>query len=66
MLRAVQLAFDEVPGVIETAVGYTGCKGNVKNPSYEFVCSDASGCAEAVQVIFDPEKMSYEELLQVF
>jgi peptide-methionine (S)-S-oxide reductase len=60
----VQAAFDRVPGVVSTAVGYTG--GHVENPSYEQVCSGKTGHAEAVQVEFDPKKVSFEELLRVF
>ena len=57
-------AFWQVPGVWSTAVGYTG--GNTPNPTYEEVCSGRTGHAEAVLVVFDPEKVTYERLLQVF
>jgi peptide methionine sulfoxide reductase msrA/msrB len=60
----IQQAFDQTPGVIKTTVGYTG--GHYPNPSYEDVCSDHTGHAEAVQVEFEPNKISYEKLLDVF
>jgi peptide-methionine (S)-S-oxide reductase len=60
----VESAFREQPGVIATAVGYTG--GQTKNPSYEDVCSGRTGHAEAVLVEYDPDKVSYEQLLQLF
>jgi len=60
----VEAAFQRVPGVADTAVGYTG--GHVPNPTYNDVCTDKTGHAEAVQVTFDPAKVSYEKLLDVF
>lgn len=60
----IQAAFDEVPGVVKTTVGYTG--GHTKNPTYKDVCNDDTGHAEAVLVEFDPAKASYEDLLNVF
>jgi len=60
----VEASFREIEGVVETRVGYTG--GRTVNPSYEQVCSDATGHAEAVEVWFDPERVSYDELLSVF
>jgi len=56
--------FRHVPGVVATAVGYTG--GHTANPTYEDVCSHGTGHAEAVLVEFDPAKVSYAELLGTF
>jgi len=57
-------AFEKVPGVIQAVSGYTG--GKVKNPSYEQVSSGRTGHTEAVQVTFDPSKVSYDKLLDTF
>ena len=57
----VEEAFSEVGGVTKTTVGYTG--GTVKNPSYEQVCTDTTGHAEAIEIEYDPAKVSYEKLL---
>jgi peptide-methionine (S)-S-oxide reductase len=57
-------AFEKVPGVISAVSGYTG--GTVKGPSYENVSSGRTGHTEAVEVTFDPAKVSYEKLLDVF
>jgi peptide-methionine (S)-S-oxide reductase len=54
----------QLPGVVTTAVGYEG--GFTKNPSYEEVCSGRTGHAESVRVVFDPAKVSYNELLRLF
>ena len=60
----VEAAFRQLPGVTATRVGYTG--GSVANPSYDLVCSDTTGHAEAVEVTYDPARVSYGELLDVF
>lgn len=60
----VQYYFDQVPGVVETLVGYTG--GRSENPTYEEVCSHTTGHAEAVQVTFNPQLISYETLVRHF
>lgn len=60
----VEATFRKVKGVVHTAVGFMG--GNVENPSYKEVCYNNTGHAEVVQVIYDPEKVSYEELLDIF
>jgi peptide-methionine (S)-S-oxide reductase len=56
--------FDEIDGVLATTSGYTG--GPEKNPDYEQVSSGHTGHAEAVQVLFDPARVSYQQLLEVF
>jgi peptide-methionine (S)-S-oxide reductase len=56
--------FWEVPGVWSTSVGYAG--GVTPNPTYEEVCTGRTGHAEVVRIIFDPEKVSFQQLLQVF
>jgi peptide-methionine (S)-S-oxide reductase len=56
--------FDKLPGVISTTSGYTG--GKTKNPTYEQVSSGTTGHAEAVEVEYDPTKVSYQKLLDVF
>jgi peptide-methionine (S)-S-oxide reductase len=56
--------FWQTPGVISTAVGYAG--GSTPNPTYREVCSGKTGHAEVVLVAYDPERVSYEELLRVF
>ena len=56
--------FKELKGVASVTPGYIG--GNRKNPTYEQVTTGATGHAEAVKIVFDPSKISYEELLQVF
>jgi peptide-methionine (S)-S-oxide reductase len=56
--------FWQTPGVVTTAVGYEG--GFTPNPTYEEVCSGRTGHAESVRVVYDPAKVSYEDLLKVF
>ena len=60
----VEQAFRNVPGVIETTVGYTG--GTLRRPTYDQVATGTSGHVEAVRIEFDPARVSYEELLETF
>ncbi len=60
----VEATFRAVDGVVETVVGYTG--GKTADPSYQEVCSGRTGHAEAVQLQFDPARVSYDELLDIF
>jgi peptide-methionine (S)-S-oxide reductase len=60
----VEARFRQVPGVVGTAVGYMG--GTLERPTYEAVCTDRTGHAEVVQVEYDPARVSYEQLLDVF
>jgi len=60
----VEAAFRAVPGVIRTAVGYSG--GHLPNPTYQDVCSHRTGHAEVVLVEFDPAKVTYDDLLKTF
>lgn len=60
----VEHIFANTKGVTSTAVGYTG--GHAEDPTYEEVCTDRTGHAEAVQVEYDPDQVSYDDLLGVF
>ena len=60
----VESFFREVPGVIDVASGYAG--GQVENPTYRQVCTDTTGHAEVVEVSFDPAKVSYGRLVELF
>lgn len=60
----VEVDFDKVPGVVSTVSGYTG--GTTTNPTYEQVSGGRTGHAEAVQVVYDPAKVTYEQLLSYF
>jgi peptide-methionine (S)-S-oxide reductase len=60
----VEATFRQLAGVKSTQVGYTG--GTLKNPSYEDVCTDRTGHAEAIEITFDPQVVSYRDLLEVF
>lgn len=56
--------FEDLPGIVKVMSGYTG--GNQQNPTYEEVCSDVTGHAEAVQITFEPRIFPYEKLLEIF
>lgn len=60
----VEAAFRQVPGVLDAVSGYTG--GRTQNPSYKEVCSDNTGHAEAVEVTYDPSRVTYDKLLGIF
>ena len=60
----VEAVFRRIDGVIDTAVGYAG--GHTDNPTYGEVCAHGSGHAEVVQIEYDPDRVSYEELLDTF
>ena len=60
----VESTFQQMKGVKSTTVGYIG--GKVKNPSYELVCTGLTGHAEAVEVVYNPNEVSFEKLLDVF
>ena len=60
----VEAIFQQVEGVLKVSSGY--CGGHVINPTYEEVCNKTTGHAEVVQIIFDPKKVSFDELLEIF
>jgi peptide-methionine (S)-S-oxide reductase len=60
----VEAAFRQVKGVVSTAVGYSG--GSYENPSYKDVCTGRTGHAEVVEVVYDPVRVTYADLLRVF
>ncbi|MEP6767233.1 MAG: peptide-methionine (S)-S-oxide reductase MsrA [Acidobacteriota bacterium] len=60
----VEAAFRQLPGVLSTAVGYSG--GQTEEPTYKDVCGGRTGHAEVVEVEYDPERVSYDQLLNVF
>tara|TARA_B100001029_G_C15042679_1_gene444797 strand:- start:543 stop:1064 length:522 start_codon:yes stop_codon:yes gene_type:complete len=60
----IEAIFSQLNGVIDLSVGYTG--GNVKNPTYQEVCSGKTGHAEVLKITYNPSKISYEDLLKVF
>jgi peptide-methionine (S)-S-oxide reductase len=60
----VEATFRQIPGVISTAVGYMG--GTLSKPTYKDVCTDRTGHAEVVEVVYDPAKVTYDALLSVF
>jgi peptide-methionine (S)-S-oxide reductase len=60
----IEAVFDQIPGVLRADSGYTG--GRVANPTYEQVCDGTTGHAEAVEIAFDPARVSYEQLLGLF
>jgi peptide-methionine (S)-S-oxide reductase len=60
----VEKVFSKLPGVLSTRVGYTG--GTKKSPTYEQVCTGMTGHAEAIDIVYDPAKISYEDLLETF
>ena len=60
----VEANFKKLEGVIDTVVGYTG--GEVKNPTYRMVCNNNTGHAEAVQITYDPDRVSYADLVKAF
>jgi peptide-methionine (S)-S-oxide reductase len=60
----MEAPYDKVPGVVSTTSGYMG--GTMKNPTYHDVSSGSTGHAEVVQVVYDPKKVSYDKLLEVY
>ena len=60
----VEALFQEIPGVLKTQVGYTG--GQTPNPTYQQVCTGTTGHAEAVELVFDPQVVSYTDIIKRF
>ena len=60
----VQHLFEQLPGVLETEVGYTD--GHTEHPTYQQVCSQTTGHVEAIRVVFDPSQISYEDVIKYF
>ncbi len=60
----VEAAFRQIPGVVDAVSGYTG--GTAENPTYRQVCGHTTGHAEAVEVTFDPQRITYDQLLDAF
>jgi len=60
----IQPAFDKAPGVIKTTVGY--CGGTEPNPTYELVGSEKTNYRESIQIVYDPAKISYQQLLDIY
>ncbi|HKQ32104.1 MAG TPA: peptide-methionine (S)-S-oxide reductase MsrA, partial [Thermodesulfobacteriota bacterium] len=61
---SIQKSFDKVDGVVKTTVGFTG--GTKKNPTYEEVCYTDTGHAESIEIVFDPARVTYDKLLDVY
>ena len=60
----VEAAFQKIKGITKTTVGYTG--GKTKNPTYEQVCTNKTGHAEAIQIMYNPEQIKYDRILEIF
>lgn len=60
----MQPAFDHLEGVVSTVVGYTG--GSMENPTYQQVCSGRTGHVEAIEIVFDPAKIDFSQLIETF
>jgi len=60
----IEAAFEKIKGVEKTTVGYTG--GKTKNPTYEQVCTGATNHTEAIEIIYNPDEIKYEQLLETF
>jgi peptide-methionine (S)-S-oxide reductase len=61
---SVEVRFSELPGVVDTAVGYEG--GTLEHPTYKEVCTDRTGHAEVVEVTYDPSRLAFDTLLDTF